>query len=81
MNAYMVTPELTRAAVTSCIGSFVSRDTFVDREGARRVVGVLYEFLNAHLESVEQALRAGWGTFFDDTRTIHGFLCGYASCN
>ena len=60
MNAYIVTPELTRAAAASYIGSFVSRATFVDREGARRVVGVLCEFLNAHLESVEQALRAGW---------------------
>ena len=60
--AYMVTPELTRAAAASYIGSFVSRATFVDREGARRVVGVLCEFLNAHLESVEQALRAGWAT-------------------
>ena len=62
VNAYMVTPELTRAAAASYIGSFVSRATFVDREGARRVVGVLCEFLNAHLESVEQALRAGWAT-------------------
>ena len=61
VNAY-VTPELTRAAAASYIGSFVSRATFVDREGARRVVGVLCEFLNAHLESVEQALRAGWET-------------------
>ena len=62
VNAYTVTPELTRAAAASYIGSFVSRATFVDREGARRVVGVLCEFLNAHLESVEQALRAGWAT-------------------
>jgi RNA polymerase I-specific transcription initiation factor RRN3 len=62
VNAYMVTPELTRAAAASYIGGFVSRATFVDREGARRVVGVLCEFLNAHLESVEQALRAGWAT-------------------
>ena len=66
-NPYMVTPELTRAAAASYIGSFVSRATFVDREGARRVVGVLCEFLNAHLESVEQALRAGWG---DDGASI-----------
>ena len=82
MNAYMVTPELTRAAAASYIGSFVSRATFVDREGARRVVGVLCEFLNAHLESVEQALRAGWlassgggndGTsFFTTTMTTEG---------
>jgi RNA polymerase I-specific transcription initiation factor RRN3 len=61
-DKYMATPELTRAAAASYIGSFVSRATFVDREGARRVVGVLCEFLNAHLESVEQALRAGWAT-------------------
>jgi RNA polymerase I-specific transcription initiation factor RRN3 len=60
-KAYMVTPELTRAAAASYIGSFVSRATFVDREGVRRVVGVLCEFLNAHLESVEEALKAGWG--------------------
>ena len=59
-KAHMVTPELTRAAAASYIGSFVSRATFVDREGARRVVGLLCDFLNAHLESVEQALRAGW---------------------
>jgi RNA polymerase I-specific transcription initiation factor RRN3 len=61
-TANMITPELTRAAAASYIGSFVSRATFVDREGARRVVGVLCEFLNAHLESAEQVLRAGWGT-------------------
>jgi RNA polymerase I-specific transcription initiation factor RRN3 len=82
INAYMVTPELTRAAAASYIGSFVSRATFVDREGARRVVGVLCGFLNAHLESVEQALRAGWvapsgvgggdGTSFLTTTTIQG---------
>ena len=62
VSAYMITPALTRAAAASYIGSFVSRATFVDRQGARRVVGVLCEFLNAHLESVEQALRTGWAT-------------------
>lgn len=61
-NAYIVTPELTRAAAASYIGSFVSRATFVDREGTRRMVGVLCEFLNAHLENVEQMLRAEWAT-------------------
>lgn len=61
-NAYMITPELTRAVAASYLGSFVSRATFVDREGTRRVVGVLCEFLNAHLESVEQALRAACAT-------------------
>ncbi|KAF8806334.1 RNA polymerase I-specific transcription initiation factor RRN3, partial [Phlegmacium glaucopus] len=61
-NAHMITPELTRAAAASYIGSFVSRATFVDREGVRRVVGVLCEFLNARLECVEQVLRAGQAT-------------------
>lgn len=61
-NSYVITPELTRAAAASYIGSFVSRATFVDREGARRVVGVLCDFLNVHLESVEEALRVGWAT-------------------
>ncbi|KAJ3856390.1 RNA polymerase I-specific transcription initiation factor RRN3 [Lentinula lateritia] len=51
------TPIVTRAAAASYIGSFVSRAKFVDREGARRVVGVLCEFLKAHLDSVESILK------------------------
>ncbi|KAJ3876973.1 RNA polymerase I-specific transcription initiation factor RRN3 [Lentinula edodes] len=51
------TPIVTRAAAASYIGSFVSRAKFVDREGARRVVGVLCEFLKAHLDSVEFILK------------------------
>ncbi|KAJ7632092.1 RNA polymerase I-specific transcription initiation factor RRN3 [Mycena rosella] len=53
------TPAVTRAAAAAYIGSFVSRAAFVDREGARRVVSVLCEFLRAHLDSVEDALRIG----------------------
>ncbi|KAJ7129326.1 RNA polymerase I-specific transcription initiation factor RRN3 [Mycena epipterygia] len=53
------TPAVTRAAAAAYIGSFVSRAAFVDREGARRVVGVLCEFLRAHLDGVEDALRIG----------------------
>lgn len=60
-NAHMMTPELTRAAAASYIGSFVSRATFVDREGARRVVGVLCEYLRSHLDGVEADLRTGLG--------------------
>lgn len=48
------TPVMTRAAAASYIGSFVSRATFVDREGTRRIVGVLCGFLKAHLEGIEQ---------------------------
>jgi RNA polymerase I-specific transcription initiation factor RRN3 len=51
------TPVVTRAAAASYLGSFVSRAVFVDREGARRVVSVLCEFLGAHLEAVEELVR------------------------
>ena len=60
-NAHTMTPELTRAAAASYIGSFVSRATFVDREGARRVVAVLCEYLRSHLEGIEADLKAGLG--------------------
>ena len=53
------TPAVTRAAAASYLGSFVSRAVFVDREGARRVVAVLCEFLRAHLEAVEELVRGG----------------------
>ncbi|KAJ7437798.1 RNA polymerase I-specific transcription initiation factor RRN3 [Mycena galericulata] len=53
------TPAVTRAAAAAYIGSFVSRAAFVDREGARRVAGVLCDFLRAHLDGVEEALRIG----------------------
>lgn len=55
------TPELTRAAAASYIGSFVSRATFVDGEGARRVVAVLCEYLQAHLDGVEEAIKLHGG--------------------
>ncbi|KAF8914242.1 RNA polymerase I-specific transcription initiation factor RRN3 [Gymnopilus junonius] len=60
-QAHSMTPELTRAAAASYIGSFVSRAKFVDRDGTRRVVGVLCEFLRTHLDGVEADLRAGLG--------------------
>ncbi|KAH6914814.1 ribosomal DNA transcription factor Rrn3 [Coprinopsis sp. MPI-PUGE-AT-0042] len=55
------TAELTRAAAASYIGSFVSRATFVDRDGTRRVVALLCEYLNAHLEHVDDAIRENGG--------------------
>ncbi|KAF5333679.1 hypothetical protein D9611_002662 [Ephemerocybe angulata] len=51
------TPELTRAAAASYIGSFVSRAKFVDRESTRSVVGVLCQYLQAYLDDVDEALR------------------------
>ncbi|EAU84392.1 ribosomal DNA transcription factor Rrn3 [Coprinopsis cinerea okayama7 len=51
------TAEVNRAAAASYIGSFVSRATFVDREGTRRVVGVLCDYLGAHLDGVDEAIR------------------------
>ncbi|KAF9006640.1 RNA polymerase I-specific transcription initiation factor RRN3 [Cyathus striatus] len=53
------TPLVTRAAAASYIGSFVSRATFVDQDGARQVVAVLCEFLRVHLEGVEEIVRMG----------------------
>ena len=50
-------PTVTRAAAASYIGSFVSRAKFVDRFTARHVVGVLCEFLRAHLDAVDEAVR------------------------
>lgn len=47
------TPSVTRAAAASYIGSFVSRARFVERDGARRVVGVLCDWLSAHVDSEE----------------------------
>ena len=43
-------PFVTRAAAASYIASFVSRAQFIDREGVRRIVGVLCDFLQNHLD-------------------------------
>ncbi|KDQ64421.1 hypothetical protein JAAARDRAFT_28051 [Jaapia argillacea MUCL 33604] len=48
-------PVVTRAAAASYIASFVSRALFVDREGARRVVAVLCNFLKNHLDIFDTA--------------------------
>ncbi|KAJ7682435.1 RNA polymerase I-specific transcription initiation factor RRN3 [Mycena polygramma] len=53
------TPAVTRAAAAAYLGSFVSRAVFVDRAGARRVVAVLCDFLRAHVDAVEEAVRVG----------------------
>jgi len=53
-------PTVTRAAAASYIGSFVSRANFIDRLATRHVVGVLCEFLRAHLDAVDEAVRE-WG--------------------
>ena len=50
-------PTVTRAAAASYIGSFVSRAKFIDRLTSRHVVGVLCEFLRAHLDAVDEAVR------------------------
>lgn len=52
-------PAVTRAAAASYIASFVSRAQFVDREGARRVTGVLCTFLRSHLDVFDSVLRSG----------------------
>ncbi|KAF5393096.1 hypothetical protein D9757_001248 [Collybiopsis confluens] len=57
-NAGVPTPVVTRAAAASYIGSYVSRAKFIDRGGARRVVGILCEFMKAHLDGVEGILKS-----------------------
>ncbi|KZP04571.1 RNA polymerase I-specific transcription initiation factor RRN3 [Athelia psychrophila] len=52
-------PAVTRAAAASYIASFVSRAQFVDREGARRVTGVLCAFLRSHLDAFDAIVFAG----------------------
>jgi RNA polymerase I-specific transcription initiation factor RRN3 len=52
-------PAVTRAAAASYIASFVSRAQFVDREGARRVAGVLCTFLRNHLDVFDTVLQSG----------------------
>jgi RNA polymerase I-specific transcription initiation factor RRN3 len=52
-------PAVTRAAAASYIGSFVSRAKFIDREGARRVTGVLCTFLRNHLDMFDSLLQSG----------------------
>ncbi|KAF9567366.1 RNA polymerase I-specific transcription initiation factor RRN3 [Agrocybe pediades] len=67
-RAHVMAPELTRAAAASYIGSFVSRATFVDREGARRVVSVLCDYLKTHLDTVDLDLRTSLGIGSRNTR-------------
>ncbi|KAJ8462764.1 hypothetical protein ONZ45_g17815 [Pleurotus djamor] len=50
-------PAVTRAASASYIGSYVSRAQFVDREGARSVVGILCEYVKNHLDVYEMLER------------------------
>jgi len=78
------TPTVTRAAAASYLGSFVSRAAFVDREGTRRVVAVLCEYLRVHLEAVEELLRgSGQGVggmvrntvFYAVTQTVFLIFC------
>lgn len=55
-------PPVTRAAAASYIASFVSRAQFVDREGARRVVSVLCNFLRARLDMFDAVAKVAPGS-------------------
>ena len=59
-------PVVTRAAAASYIASFVSRAKFVDAMNARMVVGLLCDFLEAHLD-----MCVAMGEEFDPTSTQH----------
>ena len=52
-------PMVTRAAAASYLASFVSRAQFVDRDGARRVMGVLCDFLRDRLDVFDSDSRSG----------------------
>jgi RNA polymerase I-specific transcription initiation factor RRN3 len=52
-------PIVTRAAATAYIGSLVSRATFIDREGARKVAAVLCNALRDHLDAHDHLTREG----------------------
>ncbi|KAL4259491.1 RRN3 family protein [Pleurotus pulmonarius] len=43
-------PAVTRSAAASYIGSYISRAKFIDRDGARRVVNVLCDYVKSHLD-------------------------------
>ncbi|KAF8524664.1 RNA polymerase I-specific transcription initiation factor RRN3 [Hysterangium stoloniferum] len=59
-------PVVTRVAAASYIASFVSRARFVDAVNARRVVGLLCDFLEAHLDYC-----ATMGKEFDPSSAAH----------
>lgn len=75
-------PEVTRAASASYIGSFVSRASFVEREGARRVMRVLCEFLGNHLDIYEAYVQSGTvpstahhGVFYAVSQAVFLIFC------
>ena len=47
-------PVVIRAAAASYVASYVSRAAFVDREETQAVVGVICEFLEAHLDAFDR---------------------------
>ncbi|KAI0030899.1 RNA polymerase I-specific transcription initiation factor RRN3 [Vararia minispora EC-137] len=46
-------PAVTRAAAASYVASYVSRATYIDRSGARRVISFLCQFLRQQIEMYE----------------------------
>lgn len=76
-------PSVTRAAAASYIASFVSRAEFVDREGARRVTGILCNFLRNHLEAFDAMVHSGTappnmahhGVFYAITQAVFLIFC------
>lgn len=65
-------PVITRAAAASYIASFVSRAQFVDGESARRVVGLLCEFLANELETFSEVVAS------DGSASVSQFSVFYA---
>lgn len=72
-------PVVTRAAAASYIASFVSRAQFVDREGTRRVVSVLCNFLKSHIDIMD-AVTMQTGTALRPTQSMGNHSVFYAVC-
>ncbi|KAG8921918.1 hypothetical protein FRC02_012274 [Tulasnella sp. 418] len=64
-------PAVMRAAAASYIASYVSRAQFVDRESARRVAGLLCDFLERELEGLAALSESGIDVI--DARTFSVF--------
>lgn len=66
-------PMVTRAAAASYIASFVSRAQFVREDSAKRVVGLLCDFLETHLD-----MCAAMGEAFDPSAAHHALFYAVA---
>jgi RNA polymerase I-specific transcription initiation factor RRN3 len=70
-------PVVTRAAAASYVASYVSRAVFVDRKETQAVVGVICEFLEAHLDVFDRI--AGLGSASTESQSTEQHVMFYAA--